>query len=419
MRVLDKPKIFAKSVAQCVLSLLTSPEIARLIGEPFFWMMGRRKKILEIDLSQVKRVLVVRLDKVGDVVLTTPLLRELRRNLVDAWITLVVNPQVYNLVELCPYVDEVLTYDWKVDGRCVYLQRHWRALWLAWCCLWRRRFDLAILPRWDVDNYHGTFILYFSGAPWRVGYSENINSQKKRLNSGFDSLLTHPLQDSTIKHDVEHNLDVIRFLGGRVQDDRLELWLGKEDEAFADETLGDHGVKPGDLLIAFCPGAGEPKRRWPVSRYTELGLWLQRKYRACLVIIGGPGEEVLGWELLQELGSSPIINIVGRTTLRQTVAFLKRCSLYIGNDTGPMHMAAAVGVPIVELSCHPVSGAPYSVNSPLRFRPWRDNHIVIQPERPLPPCEDECIADQPHCILSITVEQVKEAVAEQLKSTKE
>ena len=381
-----------------------------ILGNPFYKLMGENRVQVNMNLSPVERVLVVRLDEIGDVVMTTPFLRELRRIFSTAWITLVVKPTVYNLVELCPYVDEVLTYNWRAGRFFRSLQRHWRALILARKHLWRRRFDLAILPRWDIDYYHGAFLAYCSGAPRRVGYSENVIATKKRLNRGLDRLLTHVLEDNTLKHEVRHNLDVIRFLGGEVENERLELWTNKGDEAFAEEMLRDHDVKPSNLLIGIGPGAGARKREWPLNFFRELGLWLQKRYAARLFIIGGPGEEELGQELQSKLDFLPI-NAVGKTTLRQVTALLRHSSLYIGNDAGPMHIAAAVGVPVVELSCHPKYGSPSSANSSLRFGPWGENHTVIQPEAALPPCEDECIADSPHCILGISVEQVKEAIA--------
>ncbi|MBT8763361.1 glycosyltransferase family 9 protein [Desulfohalobiaceae bacterium Ax17] len=379
------------------------------IGEPFFWLMGMRRKGREIDLTQVKRVLVVRLDEIGDVVMMTPFLRELRRNLPDAWITLVVKPGVYNLTEHCPYVNEVLTFHWQTSR----LWRRLAYLRMAFRDLWRRRFHLVILPRWGGGYYHGSVIAYLSGAPWRMGYSENVSAHKKQNNRGFDRLLTHGLKDTSVKHEVEHNLDVIRFLGGKVQDDRLELWFGEEDEFFAEELLRKHGVELNDLLVSLAPGAGASKRRWPLSRFAEVGVCLQEEYHAQFLIVGGPEEEALGRELQQELGDA-VINTVGHTTLHQTAALLKRCRLFIGNDAGPMHIAAAVGVPVVEMSCHPETGSLLSANSPKRFGPWSGKHMVIQPKAPLPPCVDECVSDRPHCILGITVEQVKQAVAEQL-----
>lgn len=368
--------------------------------------MGMCPRNRKINLSEVKRVLVVRLDEIGDVVMTTPFLRELRRNLPEAWITLVVKPEVYNFVELCPYINEILTYHHWQTGK---LWRRLAYLRMAYRDLWKRRFDLAILPRWGGGYYHGTSIAYLSGATWRVGYSENVSLYKTSQNNGFDRLLTHILTNSTLKHEVEHNLDVIHFLGGTVQDNRLELWVGQEDEAFAEQILKFHGVRPSDLLIAFGLGAGDPKRVWPLSNFVELGAWLKDGYHPRILVVGEEREKSLGDELQQQLGDM-VINTVGQTTLRQACTLLKHCHLYIGNDAGPMHLAVAAGVPVIEISCHPLSGLPLHSNSPKRFGPWGVPHRVLQPDKAFDPCSDACTAVQAHCILSVSVEKVKEAV---------
>ena len=398
-----------RSLTRQAVGWLASPRLARLVGEPCFRLFGMPRDGGEIDPGCLKRVLVVRLDEIGDVIMTTPFLRELRRLLPDAWITLVVKPAVHNLVERCPYVNEVLTYDWRGSRYVQPLQRRWRALALAYRHFWHRQFDVAILPRWDADYYDATFVTYLSGARWRVGYSENVIEHKRRLNGGFDRLFTDVLDDRTGKHEVQRGLDLIRFIGGAVQDDRLELWLGEGDEAFVERTLKSHAVHPDDLLIAFGPGAGAPKRMWPLPNFLELGNWLGKEFQARIVVVGGHGEGPLGNELQRRLGET-VINVVGQTTLRQTGALLARCELFVGNDAGPAHLAAAGRVPVVEISCHAKDGSHLHYNSPTRFGPWGVPHRVLQPETGLELCSGACTAPRAHCILSVGVQRVKEAI---------
>jgi ADP-heptose:LPS heptosyltransferase len=360
----------------------------------------------KVLLDQIRSVLLLRLDEIGDVVLTTPLLRELRRNMPHAWITLVVKPGVLNLVELCPHVNEILTFDSQGTGLMEPIQRYSRALALAWRLLRKRRFELAVLPRWDIDWYHGTFLSYFSGAPRRVGYSEDVTTVKKEFNRGFDMMLTHVLRDNRIKHEVRHNLSVIEALGGKIREDHLELWISADDEQFADKLLRKHAVSPDSLLVAIGPGAGAPKRQWPLESYGQIGEWLQDQYKARVIIIGGADDQFMGRELQNKLGHLAL-DATGKTTLRQTAALLRRCTFYIGNDAGPMHIAAAAKIPVIELSCHPKDGSNQSANSPHRFAPWGTKSVVIQPENPREPCSDECGAATAHCILDITVNQVK------------
>jgi heptosyltransferase-2 len=392
-----------------------SPAGVRAWGEPLFRLKGMRGG--PANLARVERLLVVRLDEIGDVVLTTALLREWRRSLPQAWITLVVKPSVYNLVERCPHVDEVLTYDWQVHGfgPCdsvgprPHFERLRRALRLARRSLWGRRFDLAVLPRRDADHYHGTILAYLSGARRRLGYSEKNASSCQRLYEGLDGLLTDAVMSEAPEHEVERSLNLLRLAGGSVASDSLELWPGEEDEAFAARALEEHGVAPGELLVAFSPGAGEPKRVWPARNFAALAEWMAETYGARALLMGGPGDAAPADEFRRAFRGAAI-DLVGRTTLRQAAALLKRCDLFVGNDSGPMHMAAAAGRPVVCISCHPSGGSPTHHNSPRRFGPWGARHLVFEPRSPLPPCDDACVSERAHCILEVDVETVKAAV---------
>ena len=400
---------FARSLASRVLNAMTTPQLARAVGSPLYFLAGRRVDT-EISLKSARAILVVCLDEIGNVVLATPFLRELRRNAPGGWITLAVKPEVLNLVELCPYVNEVVTFDWRVSGRAATLKRHARALVLAATRLWRRRFDLALLPRWDADHYHSTYLTYFSGASRRVGYSENVLQRKQQINAGFDRMLTDALADTSAIHEVEQYLEVIRFLGGEAIDDRLELWLDPKDRSLARRLVAHHGMARDDGVIALAPGAGAPRKCWPVERFVELGRLLVREYDARFMVVGGPQDNHLGLRLETELGSDRVLNLAGRITLRQTAAVLERCCLTVSNDSGPMHLAAAVGNAVVEIAWHPCGGSAGDPDSPARFHPWGVPHVVVQPEHATDGCRDSCESSEPHCILEIQPGQVLEAV---------
>jgi len=371
--------------------------------------MGLRSAQVSPDLPRAKSILVLRLDQIGDVVLTTPFLRELRRNAPQAWITLVVKPAILNLVELCPYVDEVITYDWNTPRPFSRLRRHVRALRLARKGLWGHQFDLAIVPRFGADRYHATFLAYFSGARRRVGHAENVTEEKVQLNAGYDRLYTDVVHDPTPKHEVEHNLDVIRYLGGQVEGAGLEAWLNEKDNAFALDFLQRRGVRPHEYLMAFAPGAGFLRKQWPVENFADLGQRLQREFPLRILVLGGAEDNRLGEELGREVGGA-VLNLAGRTALRETLALLRHCRVYIGNDTGPMHLAAATGVPVVLISCHPECGPIGHENSPVRFGPWGVKQVIIQPKSVSTPCRESCEAGEPHCILQVDVGWVEEGV---------
>ena len=382
----------------------------RLAGGAWFRLGGSDGDSSPIDPGRIERVLVVRLDSIGDVVLTTPFLRALRDNLPNAWITLLVRPEIANLVELCPHVNEVLTFDPAVSRYWSPFQAASRALHLARERLWPRGYDLAIAPRWDVDSNFGSMVAFLSGARQRLGYSEKVTEEKSRLNAGLDRLFTHTVGGNALKHEVERNLDLIASMGGTVEQDRLELWHDEADGHFAARILQEHGIHDGDLLIALAPGAGHAKRMWPLANFAEFGAWAKARWGASIVVIGGPEEEPLAKDLALRLGGNAV-NAVGRTTLREAGAVLKRCQLFVGNDAGPMHLAAAAGLPVVEISCHPQGGAAGHANSPARFGPWRVPQVILRPAKALGPCSDACISSEAHCIRGVSTAQVNEAVS--------
>jgi heptosyltransferase-2 len=169
------------------------------------------------------------------------------------------------------------------------------------------------------------------------------------------------------------------------------------------------GIGPHDLVIAFAPGAGAVKRCWPIERFVELGRVLVREYDARLVVVGGPEDRHLGGQL--ESGLRPaVLNLAGRTTLRETAAVLERCQLAVTTDSGPMHLAAAAGGAVVEISCHPRAGDVEHYNSPVRLHPWGTPYAVLQPEHGADGCRDSCESSEPHCILEIQPDQVLQAV---------
>src|SRR5262245_1886523 len=184
--------------ARVLLRCITSPKVTRALAGPFLYG-SINIKASDIVVQDARSILVVRLDTIGDLVLTSPFLRELRRSNPHAWITLVVDARFVNLVELCPVVNEVLTFEPR--RRFGKLELHIRALGLARRHLWQRQFDLALLPRWDTDHYHSAFVAYFSGALCRVGYSENVALWKRHYERGLDILFTLILDYLNAKHE--------------------------------------------------------------------------------------------------------------------------------------------------------------------------------------------------------------------------
>lgn len=387
--------------------------------EPIFADCGRRD-FTEFGYLKASKILVVQPDLIGDFLLFSPFLRELRRRYSTAWITLVVEPQVFNLAEHCPYVDEILFYD------CKKWSRYWRwqyfavAAKLAAQHLWSRKFDLALFPHWEIDHYYGTMVAYLSGATYRVGYSEFTTHEKSIVNHGYDLLLSSALSGNGVQHEVEQNLGLLRALGIEPIRDNLEIWLSERDRQYSEKFLLSR-KKPQKPLIAICIGGSHPRKQWPIDRYLEVCKFIIEKFDAELIVVGDKRDAAIATCLDQEL-SGALLNACGKTSLRQTAALLSHCRMYVGNDTAPMHMAAAFRVPVVAVSCHPVNGSSERAYAPARFGPWQVPNIVVQPEKAALSClvpdlgvKDElicdyCIASGAHCILGVSTSAVIEAV---------
>jgi heptosyltransferase-2 len=323
-------------------------------------------------------ILVIRLDDIGDVVLFTPFLRELRRLHPSARIGLVVKPLTFDLVELCPSVDEVLVFrPWR-DYRGGYARKY-RDL-LAFCLgsLWRRHYDLAIHPRWDCDYYNAYHLLYLSGAPRRLAYPEAATSEKRGCNRGCDRLATELVPPAEGGHEVHRSLAVIRYLGGVPGSDGLELWLSDDDRAFADSLFATLGIPGKARVVVLAIGARHSAKRWPAQRFVALGRRLLEDEAVQLLLVGGMADREACEGLARELGGR-VFNLAGSTRLRQTAAILAKSTLFIGNDSGPKHIAAAMRVPIVEVSAYPANGEIDHFLSPSRFGPWGTTALTIHP----------------------------------------
>jgi len=399
-----------KMLAQQVEDWLTKPRVAIAVGEVLFRTFGYRR-VSEFTLEKVKRVLIVRVDQIGDAVLFTPLVRELRRALPDATITLVVNTSARELFENCPYVDRVYGYDWRTEERFPILRRHWRALKLAATSLWKEKFDLALSPRLDADLYHGHFITYFSGAAIRFAYK-----QREVIPSSNDinQLMTHVLSSTKpILHEVERNLEFLSLLGVKTADSDLEIWIENSDRAEAERMLSGFDIHNGDLIVAIAPGAGEPKKIWPIENFVALVAWLVSKYDLKVLVLGNQADHVLG-ERLVNVNSKPVYNVAGSAGLCTSAALLDKCTLLIGNDSGPIHLAAARSIPVIDISAHPMTGPENHPMSPMRFGPWRIPHKMVRPGSPTPPCAGRCRARYAHCICAISVNSVIQCVEDLL-----
>ena len=382
-------------------------------AEMAFRQAGYRDEIS----AGVENILVVRLDAIGDMVLTSGFLRELRKNFPCARITLVVSPLAFPLVELCPYVNEVLSFDQKqfaktfadiLSGLVDFCRKNF----------WRKRFSRAFLPQWGSDNFAALLMAWLSGARERIGYGtspakswlDNTNpADEARDNFLLTQNIITPRSIVTM---VEKHFYVLQAVGLRVDETHMELFFGTEDFRRARELLQVVPSNCKKVLLGL--GAGSASRKYPVEKYL-VALKTLLKKNLVFVIVGGKSEIDDANYIEKNLPRGKIFNFAGKTTLRETEAVISQADFYIGNETGVMHMAAAAQIPVLALYQEAQDKEdilPGILSNFRKFPPWQTNFVVLRPDRQLdecaklPPICGWCHADAPHCITQITPQEI-------------
>ncbi len=357
-------------------------------------------------------LLVMRLDGLGDVVLTTPLFRELKRTFPGSSCTVVVQDALRTLLVTNPHIDEIIGLR---PLRAMWLPARVRSLLSVWLLYWGRlrgrRFDLAISPRWDVDDRLATFLCSLVDAAERVGYTEAASTAKQRHNHGFDAGFDICLSAGPVQHELLRNLEIVKALGGKVEDISLEIRLTQRDREFASKLLAN--VPSSSTVVAIGIGAGSGSRRWPRQNYAESLTRLGKEWHVQPVIVCSHDEREEACKLARLWRGEAII--VSGAPLRKVCAVLERCDLFIGNDSGNAHLAAAMNCKVIVISRHPSGGDPNHANSPIRFAPYCDRVRVLQPAAGLDKCKTECLSSEPHCIRAVSVDQVVAAAREMLR----
>ncbi|WP_447973294.1 lipopolysaccharide heptosyltransferase II [Nitrospira sp. Kam-Ns4a] len=336
---------------------------------------------------------------IGDAVMCEPALAGLRELFPAAEIALLVKPAVAGLFEGHPAVDRILLYDGK--GRHAGLSGKWA---LA-SSLRRMGFDLAVLFQ---NAFEAALIAFLAGIPRRYGYATD----------GRGWLLSEPVampDRGRAIHQVHYYLDLLRPLGGFLPARPPRLFVSEQDEREAGALLAAE-VAPGDFLVGLNPGStyGGAKR-WLPERFAQAAdrllerLSVERGQPARLVIVGAPGEEPLAQAIADRMVARPVL-LTGRTTVRQLMAVVKRCGLFLSNDTGPMHIAAAFGVPLVAI---------FGPTDPRTTAPYGTGHTIVRQPVECAPCLlRECPIDH-RCMTGITVDMVSEAAVERLTRGRE
>jgi len=353
----------------------------------------------------VRRILVIRPDHLGDLLFAFPAIHLLRAAFPSAAIVALVGPWGRAVIERHPAVDEVRTCEFPGFAR-----RPKESLLAPYHLLARearrlRDFDLAVVLRHD--HWWGALLAHAADIPRRWGYDIPECAP----------FLTTAVPYAPGRHAVEHNLALIQGACAAtgfscpVADApiRLEFPFSAAEATFARDLLSSRGVSETVPLVAIHPGAGAAVKLWPPERYARVADALIEEWGARVVLTGSRDELGLAWTVAAAMRHDPVV-LAGMTSLGQLAALLATCNLVIGADSGPLHLAVAVGTPTVHL---------YGPADPRLFGPWAPQspgrHRVIMSPRPCAPCHrlDYAASELPAhpCMAEIEVAQVLDTVA--------
>lgn len=388
---------------------VTAPAVRQLLRHA---PPAPRRRAVNIDqagsplaLHDNPRIAVFRMDNIGDMVVSTGFLRELRGLFPKAHITLFGTAANLQAVQQCPYINGTVTVpqligvprsDPRVDGIKDQLAEKFGGA-----------FDLAINPRFADDIYFANLFMHALGAPLRIAYRQGSGS------SGYDANLfaTHMGVSEQDKHHAQHNVDLLRTLGAGPFDPTPELWTSPAAELEAASVI-ELALKTGcERFCVVGVGASQNYRRWPEANFAALCRALPERYSVCPIIVGSPSEQLIGAGIAEAAGDR-CVNAIGKLSVLGLAALARSAAFFVGNDSGPKHIAAAMGRPVLEIGWVP-AGSPHggARGGLARVPAFGAGHEVVNPA--LHMTAQEILAGR--AVAAVGIEDVSRAVERMLR----
>lgn len=351
--------------------------------------------------EDAQKILCIRLDNMGDVLMTTPAMRALKSVALSRHITLLASPSGAALAPYLPFIDKTIVYDapWvkteKNDpGADNDLLSTLRA----------ERFDAAVIfTVYSQSSLPAALLCRLAGIPLTLAY---CRENPYHLLSNW---IPEAEPELITRHETQRQLDLVEHVRAHAKDARLVFLTKETDRERLYEKLDAARIRSDEpWIIAHC-GASAPSRRYPVENYVKA--LRQLGTRAGQVILTGDvSEQNLTQEIMQKCGKKvPLFNLAGMLTLGEFACLIEDASLLLSNNTGPVHLAAALGTPIVDL---------YALTNP-QHKPWMVPHRVLSHDVPCKNCYRSVCPEKHHdCLRLVTPESVREAVIDLIAGTK-
>ena len=334
-----------------------------------------------MNLSPIKSVLIIKLRYLGDVLLITPCMQAIKENLPHVDLTVVVNKETEPMLRHHPCVDNIITVD----------RHQWFGGYRTVMRLLQHHYDL-VLDLTDGDR--SAILTLLVNARYRVGY----NAERRWRGYCYDWTVRG---DPTTMHTVQYHIHAVKEIGLNGNISAPTLLVSSDDDRYANELLANHGIACADRLVMIHPGSRWEAKSWLTERFAAVADRIQSS-RAARVVFAGIDREHARVKNIQSKMMTTPISIIGQTTVLQLAAVMKRCLLFVGNDNGPMHMAAAVGLPVVAI---------FGPTTPKIWGPWGTKHRVLYKNWDCRTCYvSGCHLGPQSCMAQVSVDEVMDAV---------
>ncbi|MCQ9205340.1 MAG: lipopolysaccharide heptosyltransferase II [Omnitrophica bacterium] len=330
-----------------------------------------------------KRILIVRTDRLGDVILSTPVIRNLRMAYPKSYIAFMCRPYTKGVLKDNLDLNEVIIYDKYGCERSF-----WASIKFSFC-LRKKKFDWAIILH-PTNRAH--MVTFFAGIPLRIGWN-------RKCAFLLNKRVPHLKQEGK-KHELEYTLDILRYLNIPIKDKKTYFPISEVAEKRVKDLLAKGGIKNNDKIIVIHPSASCPSKRWPQDSFVELIRLLKQKDDFKIAVITSEVEKEFGQKLVED---RDILDLRGKLDISEVGALLRKCRLFISNDSGPVHIAASFNVWVISIFGRSDRGL-----CPLRWKPLGDKSFYFHEDAGCKEClAHNCTRDF-LCLKKLKAKEVSE-----------
>jgi heptosyltransferase II len=340
----------------------------------------------QMNIRNANNILIIQTAFIGDVILTTPLIRETKRAFPEAHIDVLVIPETKNVLNNNPHIRSILVF----DKRSKKIRTFFKMVWM----IYKSKYDFAFAAHRSMTT---AWLMILGGTKIRIGFTGKAAAR----------LMSDPITFRQSARQVERYLDLLRPMTYRPLEAQSELFFSPEIEQRSRHLLSV--LDPQKPKIIIAPGSVRATKRWPEERFTELLKKLGR-IDINIILMGSPGEKILCDKIERDSSVNGVLNLAGKTSLLEAAAVIKKSDLLVCNDSGTMHMANAVSTDVFAFFGPTVEW--------FGFSPFRPNDKVFQVDVDCRPCGTHggkaCPKGHFKCMLDIEVEQVYQAIVKKL-----